>query len=364
MRLLVDMDHKQQKWHEQHTKNIRLRESTNKERLLRRKLDLQKVENKKSNRRNLYVPEIISLFDNYEETVVFINTLHERVFRYEEYVRLNFDKCKTVSMEACVYLAAEIQRCNHIVPESVTGTYPKDDSVYFFINELGFFSLLGIKADKTHSENSDKIDILRLTWGSKNITKDNKNPENLMKGVRPLFQNNEKQCMHNTYSRNVYPALTEAMINSVDHAYPDDYFDQNANTCIPRWWRSALKTRDDNSIYMVLYDQGKGIPNTITSTWKENLSAFISQFSREPDDGEKIALAMKQGRTRTQKSGRGQGSYNIQQLISQSPNSVLNVYSYTGEYTYHSDESYDTKTHQNSLNGTLIIWKICLGEEE
>lgn len=347
------MDVYQRKWHEAHAKNIRKRESTHDERLLRRKLDLMTRRSKSSMRKHMKVPENMSFFENFDETAEFINGVYETVFEEDLYVFLDFSKCKEISSETCVVLAAEIDRCNRMIPGSVSGAYPSDADVYFLLNELGFFNILGIKSSKPEFDDIPEVDVLRLQSGSDN-------PVNLMRGVKELFYPKGKAEANSPFSRKVFGALTEAMGNAVEHAYPKDFRDENEKTCLPKWWRAGFKINDENMVIMILYDQGAGIPNTLVTNWRENLEALASELTRDPFDDEKIALAMKKGRTRTKIQGRGRGSYDMQQLIRESSNGVLSIFSYKGGYAYYNDGNYETVDLKHNIHGTLVVWKICL----
>jgi hypothetical protein len=351
------MDIYQRKWHDAHARNIRKRESTHEERLRRRKEDLITHRSKAAMRKNLKVPEIMSIFENCDQTIKFINDIKETVFNDNLYAILDFSKCKEITAETCVVLAAEIDRCNKLFPESVTGTYPKDVDVYFLLNELGFFHLLGIRSTKPEFDDLPEVDVVRLQSGADN-------PINLMRGIKELFykdgDEDENIQSKSPFSKKVFRALTEAMGNAVEHAYPEDFKRNKKDTCIPKWWRAGFKVNEDNMVIMILYDQGAGIPNTLKTNWKEKLDALASVLTRDPYDDEKIALAMEKGRTSTKVKGRGQGSFDMQKLIRESSDGILSIFSYKGAYSYFNSGKYETFNLDHYLEGTLIVWRICL----
>lgn len=349
------MDNNQKKWHEIHTKNMKEREGTRKERLLRRKIGLEITRSKAATRVPVKVPQNMSLFENYDVCIGFIEEVKRYVFVENSFVFLDFSQCTKISAEMCVVLAAEIDRCNKIVPDSVFGAYPTDQDVYFMLNELGFFHLLGIKSSKPQFDNANEVDVVRLQSGSDN-------PVNLMRGIKGLFfSSNEPKS---TFSNKIYRALTEAMANAVEHAYPDWFVDKNKGTCVARWWRAGFRVNDDRTIYMVLYDQGAGIPNTLQLNWNEKLLELAARLSRDPYDDEKLVLSMEKGRTSTRISGRGQGSYDMQQLIRESVDGALSIFSYQGKYEYFNDGSWVQEDLNLCLNGTLVVWKVCLNKAE
>lgn len=358
------MDPRKKVWHEHHAKNVLKREKTHELRLLRRKLGLARIRSKGAMRMHLKVPATFSLFENYDETVAFINSISQKVFEDDLFVFLDFSECEYIGSETCVVLAAEIDRCKRKMPGSVLGSYPDNDKVYFMLNEIGFFSLLGIKSSKPEFDTSPEVSAIRLASGVDNA-------EQLMKGVKELFLENEDgedpvedDGEDAPYSRKVYRALTEAMGNAVEHAYPQDFKNENADTCIPIWWRAGFKLHKRNTVLMILYDQGAGIPNTLEIHWKEMLVELVTRLSRDASDDEKLEMAMEKGRSRTKVPGRGQGSYDMQSLIRESSDSALSILSYKGMYTYLSDGTWASDKLLTPLKGTLVVWKVCLDVEK
>lgn len=347
------MDNLEKKWHKIHAKKIRKRESTRQERVRRRKIGLDIVRNKASSRVHMTVPIIMSLFENYDECVRFINEIKEQIFINNVFVFLDFSKCTKISTETCVVLAAEIDRCMRKVPESVFGSYPNHPEVYFLLNELGFYHLLDIRSSKPTFDDAPEVDVVRLQSG-----KDN--PENLMRGIKELFYPPGQDVPKSPFSGKVYRALTEAMANAVEHAYPQSFLKLSEGACVPIWWRAGFKVNNENKVLMILYDQGAGIPNTLTINWQERLEELISILSRDPYDDEKLALAMEKGRTMTKIKGRGQGSYDMQQLIRESSDGALSIFSYRGKYVYFNDGNWQQENLSLCLEGTLVVWKVCL----
>lgn len=349
----------EKKWHETHAKNIRKRERTRPERLRRRRLGLQIIRERSSMRFHMVVPENMNILTNHDETVGFINLIKENIFTNDVFVFLDFSKCKDISSETCVVLAAAIDRCRRLLPESVTGSYPQDAAVYFMLNEMGFFNLLQVRSSEPVFDKIEEVDVVKLAWGKKNKNiKDH--PEHLIKPMKSLFYSEDGLKPKSPYSRKIYSALTEAMGNAVEHAYSEEFVSNNKKTCLPIWWRAGFKFNDTENVLMVIYDQGAGMPNTINTTLTEKISEFIAKASRVPHDGEKLEIAMEKGRSRTRVKGRGQGSYDMQQIIRESTNSCLNIVSYQGKYEYNNDGSWLKSSLNTPLEGTLIIWSICL----
>lgn len=351
------MDIFQKRWHSLHAKNIEKREKTRLKRLAKRKLGRDKARSKASNRVNMVVPSTMHLFENYYETAKFINSIKKRVFQDDRFVFLDFSKCEDISSDACVVLAAEIDRCRKKIPDSVSGSYPNNSNVYFLLNELGFFRLLGIRSSRPTFDNSPEVDVVKLQSGKIS-------PRNVTREIEELLYTRGGEKCTTSYSRRVYPALTEAMGNAVEHAYPEYFIKEKSETCVPIWWRAGFKINEDNRVLIVLYDQGAGIPNTLHVHWKETLEKRAVRLGRGLSDDEKIALAMEPGRTSTKVAGRGRGSYDMQSLIRDGTGGFLSVFSYNGRYTYSSNDEWEKASLPYRLDGTLIVWQISLDREE
>lgn len=344
------MDIFSKKWHFRHARNIRKRKATSKERLKARKQRANKIQ------KQIEVPVVLDFFEKYNETVEFIENIKKCVFQDKANVFLNFSKCEKISSEACVVLAAEIERCRK--KALVSGSYPNNDEVYFLLNEIGFFRMLQIRSSKRVLDDNSEVDVIKLQSGKKG------NPQNIMKGIKGLFYTEDGEQPNTPFERRVYGALTEAMSNAVEHAYPQDFTEKNSATCVPYWWRAGFRDNRDNIVLIVLYDQGAGIPNTLHINLKENLKELAAKLKRTPYDDEKIALAMGKGRSRTKIEGRGFGTYDMQSVIKESLGGFLSVFSYNGKYTYHSSDNIEQERLRGCLSGTLVVWQLSLDKTE
>lgn len=351
------MDIFQKRWHSIHAKNIEKREKTSQERLRKYKFKLKETSNKASKRIHMVVPSIMHFFKNYHDTVKFIDNIKKHVFEDDKFVFLDFSKCKDISSEACVVLAAEIDRCRKKIPDSVSGSYPSNSKVYFLLNELGFFKLLKIRATPPTFDDNSEVDVVKLQSGKIS-------PRNVTREIEGLFYTKNGEMHVTSYSRRVYPALTEAMGNALEHAYPEYFIKKKDKTCVPIWWRAGFKINKDNRVLIVLYDQGVGIPNTLHVHWREILEKRATRLGRGLRDDEKIALAMEKGRSSTKITGRGIGSYEMQSLIRESKDGLLSIFSYNGRYIYPSDGEWKKSPLPYRLDGTLVVWQISLDKEE
>lgn len=203
--------------------------------------------------------------------------------------------------------------------------------------------------------------------------------------MKKIYKNNMDALLENKYSS----AIQEAINNVTAHAYK--------NTSDSRWWLKCSYFPEGKELYLIIYDNGVGIPNTflpkdITNSpefeeflktkdvfeemkkhlrsqghiFDENLlPKNKNQLSMTISDELRIFAAMSgnlSGRSSEEKLRKhGQGSISIRNLVKNNDNGILWVFSNHGLVKYYGDKM-GTK-HQliklpKPLKGTLIQWNI------
>ncbi|MGZ9809950.1 ATP-binding protein [Pseudoroseicyclus sp. H15] len=165
-------------------------------------------------------------------------------------------------------------------------------------------------------------------------------------------------------------AVGEAMINVAKHAYPEWYTDGRAEVCLKQWWMSARADKENNTLTIVIYDQGATIPGTLPRRdwYKEAVTAVMKSLVGEFDyesaprmvDHEYINYSMKRGKTQTGASERGLGLPQMQELIDLCEDGTLSIISRKGLYKYGKDVGAFKRPLSLDLEGTLIEWEITL----
>lgn len=300
-------------------------------------------------RKIIEVPQKLSLISNYNETIDFLRNVHNSVFNDGNNLLLNFSNCTEITPESCVIIAAEIDRCLRKRPRSINGNYPNNDAAYATLKALGFFRLLNIRSERPISvvPVDPDLQIVGLVSGKGK-------KESITEGILDLFVSMPKfQEGRQLFGFKVFRALTEAMGNVIEHAYPADYHDQY--DCVRSWWRAGF--RQSNKITVVLYDQGKGIPHTLPSTWPDALKA-VAQGKLAPNDSTMIKYAMELNRSSASQQGRGKGLHDIKMLIDFIGAGQLHIFSYKGHYYYSPLDGENCKDESTTLPGTLIVWTV------
>ena len=170
-------------------------------------------------------------------------------------------------------------------------------------------------------------------------------------------------------SRDLYRGTTEAVANSVEHAYSHGVLRKDGLNIDYRKWWMFVGVQGDRLIVLV-GDLGVGIPNTIRKTQSENLLKKIwdkyNFFANTESDWIKTATLVRQ--TKTALSHRGKGGRDTRTLVEANEYSTLSIFSNKGCYKLInsrrapnatlSESSYD---HKHSILGTIVEWSIYIG---
>ncbi|RDE04674.1 hypothetical protein [Sphingomonas aracearum] len=154
----------------------------------------------------------------------------------------------------------------------------------------------------------------------------------------------------------VQTGLSEALVNSLHHAYRADRLDGCAPFNERRWW---MFTREANGLLDVLVcDLGIGIPRSLPLSWDRNLlKKLMGIFGKSSPDVASIQMALILGETSTGEVNRGKGLpqiWNATRTSSAGSVGILSGKAYVG-YDVASGEEF-SGSYESSLLGTLVNW--------
>lgn len=155
-----------------------------------------------------------------------------------------------------------------------------------------------------------------------------------------------------------YTGLTEAMTNTVNHAYIAPRNDTlNVKETEEGWW--MFSQNKDERLDLLICDLGIGIPRSLPKQ-RPNIMQQLLAFGRKTtNDHEYIKAAIEDSRSRTQQSHRGKGLGQIVDTVKSIPKSSLIIYSNKGCYSLEGSEP-EFKDYGDSIFGTIISWSIQL----
>lgn len=288
-----------------------------------------------------------------------IRDVSEYVLDHKQKVVLDFTHTKTIRAEGMILLYAELDRviaCAEI-EKPISTIPPKQQKPHEVLQQVGFYSLVGERYDVAPCMD----DVVH--W--KKFRGTDQNGENLAEleniGIDP------------EEIKTIWRGVTEAINNSVEHAYaiPRELDGFQGNHM--RWWMFTHIT--DKEAVFVVCDLGCGYKNTINNTIGVKLANQIKATLRLKAniDSQSIAVAMEYGRTATDKSERGKGSKDALSIISRNKTGRLAIYSNKGYVMYEKKE----QSHKNrvafkpkqrklncSINGTIVWWSFPLSNEK
>lgn len=308
-----------------------------------RQISRQRIRAKALKRELLSAPETLAFFpDTTEATIRFINKIRKAI-QNQNNVLIDFSATKQLTAAGAVYLHSEIDLLQtqnsasiHIDLQSATGWLRP------YLRDCGLLGLTQGGPQPTGqglpiiSGNSD-VSIQEITL---------RVIEFLIAEARffqQIADGNIAQAQQLAYS-----AITEALLNVRQHAYPDssEY----------HWWLTAAIVNE--KLFIALCDRGIGIPKTLAEKgWLGRIKALVTD-----DDGELIKKAMEYTRTSVaDSSGRGLGTQDIQKLILEQKKGRLTIVSGKGHYQLSGEnKGTNAATIKDDVNGTVIQWSISL----
>lgn len=313
---------------------------------------------KKKQYHKIVVPETLDLERNYAYSIKVINSVKNNGEKSKNPLLIDFSKCREIAPAAMLLLLAHIDRIRRLRGKNaLTGIYPLDDKLDKRMCAMGFYALLNIKAQ--HSpERTYPMEYIKFAT-------DTKKTDNFANKFKTdLFGDSKVKVATNL---RFYSAISEALLNCLNHAYPGNYFQEQ--DIKNRWWITGHYHRPTDRLHVMFCDLGVGIPATLpTKHTKELILRVLSQLSLGllANDGNLIRAAMELGRSKTGENFRGKGLNDLRKFIEKTGVGKLTIYSNKGRYNYSLIEKQDLSvemkeehhTNNESIYGTLIHWSV------
>lgn len=303
---------------------------------------------------DLRLPDTLDLVGRFEETTEFVNTIRYTAITQRRRVRLLFDQVKTIRPAALLLLLAQIHECRLVFgPRHVTGTYPEDPKLERMMHATGFFALLGVVSRvEAKARRRGSVEYIEFISG-----------ERMERGAAKELRESllgESVSMNIVARKKLFRAISEAMLNVGQHAYPDGT--RYTNRARGRWWLMGTVDRRRNELMIAFCDLGVGIPSTLPKlyTWELIRAALALLPGIKPNDAQMIQAAMTIGRTQTGATSRGKGLNDLRRFIDESGSGKLHLASRHGLYTYNAGGAEKVQNYSYSNGGTIIKWSVPL----
>lgn len=247
---------------------------------------------------------------------------------------------------------SEIKRLKQLKPRySIKCSLSQHERCNAVLKQIGILKILSYKYEKKSQDESV------IHWQvSDGISVDGKRYDDVLEDYDSVLALQ--------IQKSFYGGITEAMMNSVNHAYIDKRKDglDIANEKA-QWWMFSQKK--DGFLTVALCDLGIGIPNTLPILNKKWFSKLSEKLGREGlNDGECIKQAIIYSKSRTKESHQGKGLHNITNWITSFESASIAIFSNCGFYRLNGNQGEAVTSYfKNSILGTIISWKVPLPDE-
>jgi hypothetical protein len=157
----------------------------------------------------------------------------------------------------------------------------------------------------------------------------------------------------------LFRGVTEAMTNSVHHAYVGERGGDTARGGEKRWW--LFSEERDGFLSIVICDLGIGIPKSLPKQHTA-VRKILSTFAADRADVEAIKLASELGKTSTSLGNRGKGLPEILDAARQSDEGSCIIFSNRGQFGFAAGKRAVENQFTGSIYGTLVVWRVPITE--
>lgn len=254
-----------------------------------------------------------------------------------------------------------LRRTKGLVP--VSCVFPKDKIVEQVLHQVGILKLLRSRSRISVEEFDATVKHWHFATG---VNTD-------ASGIDSMLTDFEGMLTP-ALNTSIYKGITEAMTNSVNHAYIEPRVPKSGVVEEPRWWLFSQEL--DGELSVVFCDLGIGISRSLPraegsqSNWLPLLSDYMihlkEKFGINKPEAALIKAAIEIGQTRTNLSHRGKGLKQVIDTIEQSSGKgEVEIHSNSGFYAFTPLAIIREKLvqHSDSINGTLIQWRVPIEQE-
>lgn len=291
------------------------------------------------NRKQEYVaniPEVFSFRKNPEETMIFFNSLLNRIEKkiLKQKFYINAFQVKEVTTDALIYIIAVIYniKATRVLQYTFRGNLPlssKPRAVFERSGYLNFFKIRQLVMPQS-------VEYVQIKSGKDVDT-------SIASEICDFV--NQKLRTDNNFTKILYSTLIELMSNTAKHAY------NKHNKMIGCWYLYAVCENDKVSVSFI--DTGEGIPKTVRQKITERINPKITEA-----DLMKAAFT-EEGRSETGLLHRGRGLPYIYQNVRENKLRDFYVISGSGLCRYDSQiASIEKITYSESIFGTIFQFSI------
>lgn len=286
-------------------------------------------------------------------TLAFIGKVRRSVLFDRRPVLLNFRHTIKMFAAGTLLLIAELDRMKRVLGSvfNVRIIFSDDAIVNQVIYQVGIAELCGYSTTKEAERNFD--DSVRH-WRYATGVQMNDTPGRAIERFEGRLSANVKT--------GVWKGVSEAVVNSVQHAYLAERGDAGPPLGETRWW--MFSHEKDGLLSVVVCDLGIGIPRSLPIKWGEDIiSRALERFGLSRPDLAAVRIALEVGQTRTGQDNRGRGLPQIWNEMVKSEGGSIAIMSNKAVLMWSSQDRKETGIEfASNIQGTLIAWTVPLQE--
>jgi hypothetical protein len=288
-----------------------------------------------------------------------ISLIKKLVLDQRRPVCLDFRQTAKISTAAMLLLYAEVDRIVRLSGSKalISCIEPQKDRCRQVLNQIGFYRLIG------HETTSLPIRDDVVKWvRAEGISLDAEKIADLVS-----FQGQ----VDVEFVGDLFGGITEAVANSIEHAYTDGRGDGFRHLEDVKWW--MVSQIYNSELYVLVCDLGIGVPRSLPKKFDlRKLSEYVSLVKNTLNiahpDTQAVRLAIEIGKSRTGLSHRGKGINDALAVLNKCKFGEVFILSNRGGYSVKSTN--DGKRYEKSfplkrsIQGTIIGWKLPLRESK
>jgi hypothetical protein len=301
-------------------------------------------------------PRKFNLTEFCAEVVFFIRSVEREVLVLSRPVTLNFRETEAFSAEATVLLFAEVDRIVSLssLAKPLTIIDPRRRRPREVLKQIGMHEITGDRCDVVPAR--EDVVYWKATKGVDQSGQQLSVIEVVAERVHREYENSLELGV-------VWRGVSEAVANTVDHAYKQPRSGGGAPCSSAKWWMFTQVR--EGRFSAAVCDLGCGYKATINETIPERvISALAATFVGASQDAQAIHTAMEYGRSGTREANRGRGSRDAMSVLEQHREGKLMIISNGGWMLYSFLDGAEVERRSGSLaksiRGTIVWWTLPL----
>jgi len=291
----------------------------------------------------------IGSLNNRRTFAKFLSKLRQCCLIYRQKVILDFSETAPLTAPGMLLFVAELDRIKRILGAdfSVGIENVRNRLVNQVLKQIGIYALCELANMNASDANfDDEVRHWRYATGERANERTNRAFENVEGRLSPEL------------AKGMWKGVSEAVVNSVQHAYKEPRGVDGPRLGHSRWW--MFSQEKDGQLTVAVCDLGIGIPRSLPMNWNPSILARLFEgLSSKGPDARAILAALEVGTSSTQEAHRGKGLAQIWNTLRAEPSAKIAILSNRGQISWDGRTKKEAAIeHDDSIFGTMIIWTV------